>query len=374
MKNNTKIKLLTRLIYFIFFFLFVFLIVSGYFNLQKSSKIHIADAIDMIDQRMYSLFAEINRFPRTASDDVLFLSRLSCLDEVLNPNRVEIELYTFKELVKRNFLEFLKGSSAYYQLRYIDEKGNEVIKAEFDENSYRIVSDDELQNKKDRYYFIETIKLDEGDVYVSQLDLNIEEGVLENRGTEKNSVYVPVMRYATPVFNETGERKGIIISNIYADYFLDDIRKFQRKGDTVFLVNSEGYYMAHPNRRKEFAFILGTDDNLYNDYPEVAEQILLGFNRRKIETEDSIFSFRHISPALGNFEAYQGAKKIMGEYPEENYFWVLISVSEKSSINSTLNNLKNSYLLSLLIVGSVILLGIFLVFIINFDFIKRRIK
>ena len=357
---------LVGLIILLFAVLFGFLVTRGFSDLNENSKSYTAAAIDMIDQRTDSIFLSINDFPGNAANNILFLSKLSCFKDVADDRDSEFSIHGI-ENIKKDFLEFIKQSNAYYQLRYIDEDGYEVIRVDFDgENKYQIIPSGNLQDKSWRYYFNQAMSLDEGEVYISPLDLNIEDGKIENRGTEENPVYVPVIRYATPIADSQGNKKGILIANIYADYFLEDIRRFQREEETVFLVNEKGYYLAHPDREKEFAFMLGENNNFYNDYPEAPKEILSDFSKRRVETEDLIFSFRRIYPTVSSFEVHEGSEKIIGENSENRYFWVLASVTEKEEIRKIFESQEKDNLYFLLFSGTIILAIIILIFVLAF--------
>lgn len=356
---------LVGLVCILLLILLIFVGVENHTDLNNNLRVRTADAFSLIDQRMTSLFFEVNIFPRSAGSDVLFLSELSNLNNLINSADYESRDNAIENL-ENDFLGFVKENTVYYQLRYIDEQGDEIIRVDFDGENYTVFSKANLQNKKERYYFNKTMSLDKREVFISPLDLNIEEGIIENRGTEKNPIYVPIMRYATPVFNYNGESKGIIISNIYTNYFLDDIRKFQRQGEKVFLINENGHYLAHPNKSKEYTFMFERNDSFYDDYPEIPKEILLDFSKRRFESDDLVFSFRHIYPTTGSFEIYEGSKKIFGENSEDNYFWTLMIVSEKDIINKTSKNLKTDYLFFLLFSGLIVLVIVVLVFIIAF--------
>lgn len=358
-------RFLSAVIYVLLLIFLAFLAVESYSNLNKNSEGYTAAAIDMIDQRMMSLFFEMNSFPRYAGNDVLFLSRLSSMEKVINSGETELKIQNIKDL-ENDFIEFLKENTAYYQLRYIDEEGNELLKVDFDGDNYRAISEDRLQNQKESYYFKGAMNLDKGEVFVSRLDLDIEDGKLRNAGTEEHPEYVPVIRYATPVFNSEGDRKGIVVSNVHADYFLEDIRRFQREEETAVLIDSEGFYLAHPDREKEFAFMTGREDNFYKDYPEVSEEILSSPTKRSIESENLVFSFRYIHPTAGSFEVHKGSEKIFGEGHEKGFFWVLISISDKGDIDKNLENLKRRHLVVSLFSGAIVLTIAILVFVLAF--------
>ena len=353
-------KFLIGTILLLFVILFSFLITDGYFTLNRDIKISSAGSLDIINQRLSSLLSEVNIFPQFVGNDLIFLSRLSSFKKVMSSEESNEDVISDLE---NDFLEFLKGSASYYQLGYINNEGNEVAKVEFDGKTHKITPKENLENRKDEVYFAETLNFNEGEVFISQISLNMKNGEIENRGTIEDPEYVPIILAAVPTFNENRENTGVIFLSFYADYFLDDIRNFQREGEKVFLVNEEGYYFAHPNREKEFAFTFGKVDNIYNDYPEISEEVLFDYNKRRFETDDLIFSFRYLYPTAGDFGIHKGSKKIFGENPEERYFWVLVSVSDKDEINKTINELKREYFYFLLFSGIITLIIVLLIFI-----------
>lgn len=362
--------LLVGLIIIVFLIFFWFLSTEAFRDLDERLRIRAANTVDIIDQRIDRLFFEINSFPRFIGNDLLFLTKLSSLMNVIDSIENETAADKIKSL-ENDFLGFLKESTANYQLVYIDENGNEIVKAEFDGNNYKAVSQDKLQNKKEEDYFYRTVSLSEGEVYITRLGLNVKNGEIENRGTSENPEYVPVMGAAMPVFDEMSVLKGVVFQNIYANYFLDDIRKFQRQGETTFLINEEGYYIAHPDLEKEFAFMFGRNDTFYDDYPTIPEAVLSDFTRR-VEPGDLIFTFKYLYPTAWNYEIHKGSEKIFGEDPESNYFWTLISISEKSEIERGSKYLERDYITFLLITVSIILIIIILVLITAFKIPDSR--
>ena len=370
MKNNLLNKKFLMLIILLFFIiLLVFLGFNGYSNLQQNKKIFEANTFDTIDQRLSFLYDDINYFPIGASDDILFLSKTSSMRKVINSGNENLE-EGIKEL-ENDFLEFLRGNDMYYKLRYIDENGEERLKVYFDGNDYITAGKAQLENKKGRYYFGDAMSLDEEEVFISIIDLNFEKGVLENRGTESNPEYVPVIRFATPVFSNEGGQKGIIISSIYADYFLEDIRRAQREGETVVLIEQDGYYLSHPEKDKEFAFMLENNNNFYEDYQDIADQVISlhesSFKHRRIESGGLVFSLRHIHPASASFELFSGSRKVLNEDdPDKEYFWNLVSISEKEIIDKTFKDFEKNYFFFLLFLGIIVFIIIVLVFLITF--------
>lgn len=338
--------------------LFAYLSFSSYEIYKINKENYRAENVDIIIERMNSLFLEINDFPQDEGDNMVYLGKLDSLNKFLNSNEIDKEY--LREDIEMDFFIFAEVSPVYYQLRYIDETGLEIVRVDQDDEGVSIMGKDILQNKKTRPYFQKTMQLDREEIYVSPLDLNIEKGALENRGTKEDPEYVPVIRYAMPVFNDVGERKGIIISNVYADYFLEDIRRLGREEEFSLLIDNNGYYLAHPNRSKEFSFMFDGKNSFFSDYGEVSREILGGFDKRYIENEDYVFTFRYLYPTIGTFEIYQGARRLLGESPEKEYYWVLVSVSSKESLNLNLSYVRSEsiafVLISALIITVIVIL------------------
>jgi len=333
-------KLIVFFIYLLLFGLILSLAILIYSGTSKELKIYNANALNLIDQRMKGVFLEINNFPGSAADDILFLSRLSGFNNLVSSEGTISE----KKSIENDFLAFLKQSSAYYQVRYINELGKEIFRVDFDGQEYKVIKPSELQDKQYRYYFNQTMSLAKGEVFISRLDLNVEDGMIENRGTERNPKYVPVIRYATPVFNSQDEHQGIVIVNVYADYFLEDIERSQKEREVTFLINNNGYYLAHPQKEKEFAFMFDDKgDNFSKDYPKVADGIIENCQERRTETEDFIFTYRCIHPMSSSFEVHEGSQKLFANNGD-GYYWILITVTNKDEVQKTFKDFKSRYL------------------------------
>lgn len=368
-KEVLKKKFFVNLIILLFIALFLFLVINGYLNFATQKKVYISDAKYMIDQRMRSLLFQMSVFPKYMGDDLLFLSRLSSLKGALDSSNND-----YTKDVEKDFLEFIKGSASYYQLRYIDENGKEVVRAEYDGESYKSIPKNKLQDKKNRYYFYETMNLSAGEIYLSELDLNIEDGKIENRGTVDDPQYIPTLRIATPVFKKNGSKGGIVLLNIYADYFLEDIRRAQKPGEEVYLINRNGFYLSNPNTSKEFAFMLGKENNFFNDYPEISRERLTGYNTKRIETDRYVFSFNKIHPTIGDIGLVETSKATGEGGSQQEYYWVLVVVSNKDILDKAYDNLESKYINSLLFSGIFIsvIITLILIFVFKVSFKSKR--
>ncbi|MCK4508282.1 MAG: cache domain-containing protein, partial [Desulfuromonadales bacterium] len=155
-----------------------------------------------------------------------------------------------------------ESRKVYDQIRFIDSSGQERIRLNLSNGSSVTVPETQLQSKSSRYYFKDTIGLDPGDIFVSPLDLNVENGRIEEP-------HKPMIRFGSPVFDQDGQTRGIIILNYLADDLIlpmkNDLHGFSW-GD-VMLINADGYWLSHPVADKEWGFMLNSDERIGNDYP-----------------------------------------------------------------------------------------------------------
>ncbi|MHB1107651.1 MAG: hybrid sensor histidine kinase/response regulator [Lutibacter sp.] len=192
------------------------------------------------------------------------------------------------------FKTFSKGRG-YDQIRYIDPNGKEHIRINLKSGKARIADDDSLQNKKNRYYFKNTIKLDSGQIYISPMDLNIEYGKIE-------LPIKPMIRLGTLIFDKNGEKRGVLIINFRAKTLLDAFEKntILSNGQNIFL-NEEGYVLRGNYYNNEWAFM----------YPEKLDQTfgkLFPFEWKKIsenengqfQSANGLFTFATAHPLATN--------------------------------------------------------------------------
>ncbi len=262
-------------------------LIMGIYNALVTNEALEQNAKNSVTINTTRLANTIEAYVTTFPTDVLALSKLPPIQGIIraraNETIIEGEtvLYdpegtsTYDEWSKRLnsiYITFLVTHPDYLQLRYLDETGQELVRAERRGNQAIVIPADDLQNKSTSDYFIETMTLAEGDVYISPLNLNREYGEIQ-------TPYQPVLRFATPIFDKQGKRRGIVVLNLDATFLLNTIQKQHATdlpGQFHTLINQEGFYLSHPEESKLWGFDLETDETLAKDYPEVAQLILSG--------------------------------------------------------------------------------------------------
>lgn len=180
-------------------------------------------------------------FKRIA-DDLRVLSSSEGLRDFLDSGRLaDLEGAASRALV------FSRQQSAYDQIRYLDQSGQEILR--INQGGVRVPAN-QLQNKADRSYFLKTRDLAPGQIYVSQFDLNIEAGVIEQP-------LKPMVRYATPVTDAAGNRRGIYVLNFLGSQLISHLQTFVPLFQQRFrLLNAEGHWLRGAQPENEWGFIL----------------------------------------------------------------------------------------------------------------------
>src|SRR3954468_13901938 len=177
---------------------------------------------------------------------------------------------TWRERIATRLAAEIEAKPSYGQFRIIgiDDDQRELVRVDRSgpNGVARIVPNNELEHKSERTYFQETIRLAPGEIYVSPLELATRQG-----GT--TAIHGPTLRVGTPLFTPDGKPFGIIIANIDMRPALDRVRSAASSGGEIYVVNSRGDYLVHPDRAREFGSLRGRPADWRNDFPFFAANV-----------------------------------------------------------------------------------------------------
>ncbi len=260
---------------------------------------------------------------RGVSSDLLILANQNEIKSFWDDDAEMIP--TIRSALNTEYLNISIYRGLYDHIRLIDENGMEVVRVNYNNGKPAAVPAEKLQNKKNRYYFSESFTLNQGEVFVSPLDLNIEHGQVEDPPK-------PMMRFATPVFDAKRNKKGVVILNYLAETLLEGFRTRYDPalGSQAMLLNSDGYWLDGPVPEEEWGFMFEArkEQTFAKDFPDAWETIFsqeLG----QFETAAGLFTFRTVYPLL----AGQKAKNGLGHFPlpspsyvgGHEFFWKAVS-------------------------------------------------
>ncbi|PCM44197.1 diguanylate cyclase domain-containing protein [Marinobacter sp. ANT_B65] len=280
------------------------------------------------------------------ANDLLAISKLPATEQ-FNRQRTEPE----KQWLQQVFRAQLEQKPIYSQLRFLDSAGMELVRLE---NSFgRSVTkrDSALQPKGDRYYFINTWGLPENEVYVSPLDLNVENGKVD-------IPYLPMIRLGVRVSDSTGPNQGVVILNMKGQALLDTFRLSMTDTYPAFLLNSDGDILSGPDRNNEWGFMFGLPPAFKREYPQAWQQIAQS-DDGYVDTQEGLFVFESVRPLQRMNSSAVGG----------DYVWKAVSFIPRNSLPTTAIFL-NPWVWSLYLAGVVMVLVA--VFYFQFSRHKRR--
>jgi len=187
--------------------------------------------------------ADIHEELLDVSSDLLFLSQQREMKQFLCGCSLGSEL-----AIAQEYASFAKNKHKYAQIRFLNMRGKEVVRVDYDHEQAIIVPEDQLQDKSSRYYFRDARYAAPGEVIVSALDLNMENGIIE-------FPHRPMLRFSTPLADSLGAIRGVVVLNYNAQWILDNIAEKQLDNASVpLLVNQEGYFLKGFSAHEEWGF------------------------------------------------------------------------------------------------------------------------
>jgi signal transduction histidine kinase len=250
--------------------------------------------------------------------DLLYLSDSFPMKELLNTGR--------KDALDEDLISFSRNKGKYDQIRFLNNEGMEIVRINYNQGTPSVISASKIQNKADRYYFKDNISFSQKEVFVSPLDLNIEEGKIEQPPK-------PVIRFGTPVYDKEGRKRGIVLLNYLASNLLAKIR------DNMILLNQEGYWLHGGDLQDRWGFMYGNDRTFATRFPSIWERIMQK-DDGKGYTNNLLFSYVTVYPLRDD------PGQIQKPNHEKKYFWKLIvmlsnreSASGVKTLRRTLENL-----------------------------------
>ncbi len=252
-------------------------------------------------EKLLAIKTQMEASLRSLFSDVLFLSQLDNSERFFSTEKGRQEL-------KRDFTALMHANKFYYQIRFIDKDGDEKVRVNNNDGNIFITPDSALQNKSNRPYFKESINLTERQIYVSEMELNVENGVIEKP-------YKPVIRVASVVEDDHKNKIGIIVINFLANSILEFIETELEKDKVSFqLINENGFWLSGKDSSNFEGFIdKGRAEKKHNSFalknPDTWNYIQQN-ERGIIKDNDLSFAFENFDINDVFYRYYKGVAKI----------------------------------------------------------------
>lgn len=310
MKNNRKYFIryfLTSAIIITLFSLVVMIISAGVLKKQQMITIKLNQ-----NQKVFSEKYVLEFSLDEAVLDLLTISKSHYFNEhfISSAREPENQSNQFQNLIE----SILQLKPNYTQLRYLDTLGMEVFRVNQKNGNMSFSSHQDLQNKASRYYFREGIKLNQGEVYISPFDLNLENGKIEKP-------YRPMIRICIPVFNPAGEKTGLDVLNYDGTALLNRYREASHNTlGSDYLINKDGYFLSAPDSAMMWGFMFQneTDNHLKKQFPRDFASID-SLSEGQFESPRGLFTVSKVYPIASLDD------KEFNDYFPHGYFWKTVS-------------------------------------------------
>jgi signal transduction histidine kinase/CheY-like chemotaxis protein len=244
--TQTLHKLKSRAV-FLFVTLSLFsLIVSGLLYSHYKNNLHdtsLNDLEKIRDRNISVLSHEIDQLGFVLFDIKLGIIRHQLLTPAQAINRKNLEDFLLGYTVKNSFIS---------QIRWINEEGVEEARLDrVNRAGPQFISADVLQDKSSRYYVSEANSAGLDTIYISPIDLNIEQGRVVQP-------FQPTLRMVIPTRNEEGLKAGIIVLNIDLTTIFEKIYTSTSEGMVFRVVDVSGNLLIDTDNPDEaWASLLG---------------------------------------------------------------------------------------------------------------------
>ena len=209
-------------------------------------------------------------------NDVAALSFMPALSEYVaraptTSNDEEMQDKRLLGEIAGSFSAFLKAKPQYDQIRLIGKAdgGREVVRVDRrgPDGSVRTVAADQLQQKSTRQYFQATFAAKSDGFFVSPVDYNREEGVIERP-------YVPTMRVARRIRIEDAPSDYFVILNLDMRPVFQRLTALATAVGDIHLVDEAGNYLINARAPERiFGFAIGQSFTVQQDWPQIEDLV-----------------------------------------------------------------------------------------------------
>ncbi|MDV2079702.1 response regulator [Marinobacter xestospongiae] len=179
----------------------------------------------------------------------------------------------------------------YFQVRWVQDSGREGVRIDIGQGEETVLRtpEDQLQDKSQRDYHRAAMTLSPFQLYVSELDLNREQGRLERP-------LRPVLRVALRLPGHQGRDNGYLIINVEASNLLASVAELgQLNGFEVMVTSTQGDWILHPDPSLTWASFRNHDNTVAQTNPALWQALTAGTDS-DLELDSGHWYLSHITP------------------------------------------------------------------------------
>lgn len=188
-----------------------------------------------------------------------------------------------------SFTAYIHANPNIFKVRLISAAGMELVRVDYLNGQLIVVPDSGLEDKASSDYVRETIILQDGQVYFTEINLNRENEIISDPR-------IPAIRVSTPVFDAAGNLFGlIIISRSVEQDIAETAQLVNDPNYSLYVMNGAGDYLHNPqDSSKEFGFEFNTPVRIQDDFSELADSTIFSSQGDREYTSQTIDSNRPV--------------------------------------------------------------------------------
>lgn len=260
----------------LFFVVFSICYIIAQLEFKRVSSITAQEELSNIKLVKFVIASDL----KALASDILLLAKNESLERYFEDSSEEN-----LERLSERFKGFNRDKKIYNQVRYLDVDGREIVRINMAGLFPEVVPQSKLQDKSRRYYVRHTMANEWGQIFVSPLDLNIENGVV-------SKPLAPVIRIGSPVVDQYGKKRGMVLLNFDGEKILDRYSQvFPERDENRFsFLNKDGYWLRSGNPEDEWGFMFGNEITLKARLPQLWEQVHSG-GPGQLRLKDGLYTY-----------------------------------------------------------------------------------
>ncbi len=267
----------------------IFLVMSvSYYRIEANAGLSTIKSQEALSSKLQQSF--MRHEIQSVMADLMSLSVMPYPNNIKAISNSEANYSLDMTVLKNTFLVTLQNKSKYQKIEFINVQGVEITRGDRLQQSFPVVISKNrfIQNPNVGTEFSNTIGLKRGQIYIASTEL-IDDG---------NTSLIPILKFATPVFNRESQKSGIIILSFRMNHLLSELSNVTdyNQGHQI-MINDEGYYVIEGDNSGKWKYTLAEgklihfSDNYPQEWIDISEN-----NSGQFLTKKGLFTYVTLCP------------------------------------------------------------------------------
>ncbi len=302
--------------------------VGTYAVLQQSAVLE-HEGIQSRGRVLFEHFHDIRVYLNEIQFDLEEISGRITLHKLLEalPTQDPKEIRFWRRNVQEDFSRFLTFRERYTEIQFIDLKGKEVLRVNFDDKVSTVQPEKGLSDMAGDPFVMEVLALNEGELSILPI-------MSFNPNMPKHGLTKPAIRYGKALFTPSGKKTGVFILTASANKFLKPFANVAT--GKIMLMERSGYFVSHPDLKTQASWATIQRDEKFQNY--YSNEILI----KMLESGTGIIS-DHPTEII-SFQKFNFNPQ------NPNDIWLGVYSVDRASLMAPVTDLRNKFIIIILIV------------------------